>query len=98
MILTLQFSEERSCCWPVTNSVRVFPNGGLRGGPGRPARRPRRQRRTHALLFDSPARDAGGASCLPTDQRGVTRPQETACDIGAYEWTGRIFQDGFESS
>jgi hypothetical protein len=27
----------------------------------------------------------GGANCRPTDQRGVTRPQSAACDIGAYE-------------
>ena len=40
---------------------------------------------THALLPGSPAIDAGGATCLPTDQRGVARPQGAACDIGAYE-------------
>jgi CSLREA domain-containing protein len=41
---------------------------------------------THALLPGSPALDAGNnATCLTTDQRGVTRPQGAACDIGAYE-------------
>ena len=40
---------------------------------------------THALLAGSPAIDAG-ANCAATDQRGVTRPQGTACDIGAYEY------------
>jgi CSLREA domain-containing protein len=41
---------------------------------------------TQALLAGSPAIDAGDtATCLPTDQRGVTRPQGPACDIGAYE-------------
>ncbi len=43
---------------------------------------------THALLPDSPAINAGGTSangCLATDQRGIARPQGTACDIGAYE-------------
>jgi hypothetical protein len=41
---------------------------------------------THALVPGSPAIDAGDdAACLATDQRGVTRPQGTACDIGAYE-------------
>jgi CSLREA domain-containing protein len=41
---------------------------------------------TQALLAGSPAIDAGNnATCLPTDQRGVTRPQGPACDIGAYE-------------
>jgi virginiamycin B lyase len=43
---------------------------------------------THALLPDSPAIDAASPDCPPpaTDQRGVTRPQGTACDIGAYEF------------
>jgi hypothetical protein len=41
---------------------------------------------THALLAGSPALDAGNnATCLATDQRGVTRPQGSACDIGAFE-------------
>lgn len=42
---------------------------------------------THALRFNSPAVDIiPAASCaLSTDQRGVTRPLGTACDIGAYE-------------
>ena len=42
---------------------------------------------THALLLGSSAIDAGPISdCPATDQRGVTRPQGTACDIGAYEF------------
>lgn len=43
--------------------------------------------RTHALLTGSPAIDAAGdAPCyLFKDQRGVTRPKGTACDIGAVE-------------
>ncbi len=42
---------------------------------------------THALLAGSPAIDAVPlASCtVSTDQRGVSRPQGAACDIGAYE-------------
>ncbi|MDH3599794.1 MAG: NHL repeat-containing protein, partial [Candidatus Tectomicrobia bacterium] len=42
---------------------------------------------THALLPASPALDAGSAACPPpfTDQRGVTRPQGSACDSGAFE-------------
>ena len=48
---------------------------------------------THALLPGSPAIDAGnpatpgsgGNACEATDQRGVSRPQGVACDIGAYE-------------
>src|SRR6266542_3241224 len=41
---------------------------------------------TQALQAASPAIDHGGTSangCPPTDQRGVTRPQGPACDIGA---------------
>ncbi|WP_102126511.1 PxKF domain-containing protein [Deinococcus planocerae] len=42
---------------------------------------------THALLAGSAAIDAiPAASCaVTTDQRGVTRPQGAACDIGAFE-------------
>src|SRR6266536_2838158 len=43
---------------------------------------------TQALQAASPAIDHGGTSangCPPTDQRGVTRPQGPACDIGAFE-------------
>jgi hypothetical protein len=48
---------------------------------------------THALLTGSPAIDAGPPTdgdpiaCPPpdTDQRGVSRPQGSACDIGAFE-------------
>jgi CSLREA domain-containing protein len=42
--------------------------------------------RTHALLANSPAIDAAStADCLPTDQRGVSRPQGPGCDMGSYE-------------
>jgi CSLREA domain-containing protein len=41
---------------------------------------------THALLPGSPALEAGDdATCLPDDQRGVSRPQGLHCDIGAFE-------------
>jgi hypothetical protein len=42
---------------------------------------------THALLPGSPAIDAIPADecTVGTDQRGVSRPQGAACDIGAYE-------------
>ena len=44
---------------------------------------------TNALLPGSPAIGAGDdASCPDTDQRGVARPQGTACDIGALEVKG----------
>ena len=44
----------------------------------------------HGLLGGSPAINAGNnATCLTTDQRGVTRPLTVgnACDIGAFEGT-----------
>jgi len=45
---------------------------------------------THALLPGSAAIDAGGqrdgSGCGDRDQRGFTRPQGPACDIGAYEY------------
>jgi CSLREA domain-containing protein len=42
--------------------------------------------RTHALLLGSPAIDAASTpDCPTTDQRGVSRPQGAACDIGSYE-------------
>jgi CSLREA domain-containing protein len=51
---------------------------------------------THALLFGSPAIDTGSPilpgsgehACEALDQRGVTRPQNTFCDIGAFEFDG----------
>ena len=42
---------------------------------------------TMALGSGSPAINAGtNTGCPATDQRGVTRPQGAACDIGAYEY------------
>lgn len=44
---------------------------------------------THELLEDSPAINASAeVEGVPTDQRGVTRPQGTAPDIGAFERGG----------
>ncbi len=48
---------------------------------------------THALLGDSPARNAGnpltpgsgGSACVGTDQRGLPRPFGAHCDMGAFE-------------
>ena len=43
---------------------------------------------THALLTGSPAIDAGPANSPPFfDERGVTRPQGSADDIGAFEFS-----------
>jgi CSLREA domain-containing protein len=52
-----------------TNAAPLANNGGTTS--------------THALLANSPALDKL-SSCIPTDQRGQTRPQ-TGCDIGAFE-------------
>jgi len=42
---------------------------------------------THALLAGSPAINAGDMEeCPAVDQRGVARPQQSLCDIGAYEY------------
>ena len=42
---------------------------------------------TQALSEGSPAIDTGdNEGCPPTDQRGVARPQNRICDIGAYEY------------
>ncbi len=47
---------------------------------------------THPLTALSPAIDAGdNANCPATDQRGVPRPQENGCDMGAYE-ASKAFQ------
>ncbi|MGQ0701200.1 MAG: choice-of-anchor Q domain-containing protein [Panacagrimonas sp.] len=40
---------------------------------------------THALTTGSPAINAVGTSCFPKDQRGVNRPKNVKCDIGAFE-------------
>jgi hypothetical protein len=45
------------------------------------------------LIQNSPAIDAAdNAACTATDQRGVTRPQGSSCDIGAYEWINFAYQ------
>ena len=47
---------------------------------------------TMALGAGSPAIDAGDdAKCPATDQRGMTRPQGSHCDIGAYEYRHLIY-------
>ncbi len=51
---------------------------------------------TQAIPYTSPAFNAGnpatpgsgGTACLATDQRGVSRPQGSSCDIGAFEVQG----------
>jgi|GEM_PF-3162244 len=43
---------------------------------------------THAIRWGSLAQDTGVSPCPETDQRGVTRPQNSFCDAGAYEFVG----------
>lgn len=56
---------------------------------------------THALLAGSPAIDAGSLlDAALTDQRGISRPQGVASDIGAYEFqytVPKIVRAGVES-
>lgn len=60
--------------------------------------------RTLPISASSPAYDvatsckqADGTTTVTVDERGVTRPQSTTCDIGAYEYDGDyIFAKGFE--
>jgi CSLREA domain-containing protein len=62
-----------------TSSSPINPRLGPLADNGGPTR-------THALLAGSPAIDAASdADCPPRDQRGVTRPQGSGCDIGSYE-------------
>ncbi len=46
---------------------------------------------TYAVPVGSPAIDAGSGGAA-TDQRGVTRPQGSAGDIGSFEWTTLAFK------
>jgi hypothetical protein len=51
---------------------------------------------TRTLLIGSPAIDTGVCAGIPaTDQRGVSRPQGPACDIGAYEKAAAFNFSGF---
>jgi parallel beta-helix repeat protein len=63
----------------ITNTNPLLDQLDYYGGPTQ----------TRALQAGSPAIDKGGTAangCPATDQRGITRPQGPACDIGAYEW------------
>jgi hypothetical protein len=64
------------------------PKLGLLGNYGGPTQ-------TVPLLAGSPAIDAAGAGgCPATDQRGVSRPNGLACDIGAFEYTPSFSIEG----
>ncbi len=72
-------SDLQSSCTHVLDSDPMLGPLSTNGGPTL----------TRALGPGSPAIDAGGFStgsvCASKDQRGVTRPQGLACDMGAYE-------------
>ena len=69
-----------------TSGSPVDPKLGTLSDNGGPTK-------THALLTGSPAIDTGnpatpgggGGACESTDQTGTTRPQNSRCDIGAFE-------------
>jgi hypothetical protein len=69
-------------CWTAAagDQIGTDPMLGILQSNGGPTQ-------THEPLNGSPAIDAGSPSCPPpaTDQRGIARPQSTACDIGAFE-------------
>ena len=81
-------ADDATCAFSATGSANSVTTGSLNlgalasnGGPTQ----------TIALLTGSMAIDAipvgtnGCGTTITTDQRGVTRPQGSACDIGAYE-------------
>jgi uncharacterized repeat protein (TIGR01451 family) len=70
---------DASCLFADAGSVQGDPQLAALGNNGGP---------TNTMLpaEGSPVIDAGtNTACPATDQRGVTRPQRTACDIGAVE-------------
>lgn len=67
-----------SCHLKPHDLINTSPHLGALGNNGGPTL-------THELLPGSPAIDAGKIYCSDTDQRGIKRPQRTACDIGAFE-------------
>jgi predicted outer membrane repeat protein len=79
--------------WPADNNcpgIQANPVLGPLADNGGPTQ-------TIALLTGSAAIDAGNNStCAATDQRGITRPQSAACDIGAYEVDGNGVQENSE--
>jgi len=69
-------AASESCGTPLLSSDPMLGPLASNGGPTQ----------TMALLPSSSAIDVGtDAGCPATDQRGVTRPQGSHCDIGAYE-------------
>ena len=52
---------------------------------------------THRVLRESLAVDQGVLPCPETDQRGVERPQNGRCDVGAFEYVGDPPDNDFEA-
>jgi hypothetical protein len=81
-ILGYNLDSDGSCGFTLTTDITgTDPLLGPLADNGGPTQ-------TMALLPGSPAIDRGGTAangCPATDQRGVTRPQGPACDIGAFE-------------
>ena len=77
MILGMNMDSDGTCDGMVTDDPLLGPLGDNGGGT-----------LTHSIPADSPARDAAMGDCPATDQRGETRPQGAACDLGAYEYVG----------
>jgi len=68
-----------STCSNLITSDPLLDPSGLQNNGG--------SMRTIAILSGSSAINAGdNSSCPPADQRGISRPQGTNCDIGAYEF------------
>ena len=77
MILGMNINSDGTCGGMVTDDPKLGPLADNGGGT-----------LTHSIPADSPARDAAMGLCPPTDQRGETRPQGSACDLGSYEFVG----------
>jgi|GEM_PF-3476483 len=81
-VVTISDSIVTNGCYPgstCTNVSSVDPLLGVLGNYGGPTG-------TIPLLANSPAIDTGSCASGPaTDQRGMTRPQDATCDMGAYE-------------
>lgn len=75
----VNFTQEFTATGDITNTLPLLAPLADNGGPTL----------THMPLPDSPAIDAGNCASGPaTDQRGVGRPQNETCDIGAVEERG----------
>jgi hypothetical protein len=61
------------------NTIQADPQLGVLTDNGGPTQ-------TMAPAPGSPAVNGGDTTCLPADQRGVSRPRGANCDLGAYEY------------